>query len=104
MSSAYAFYLDGIEQSLSQTPYIAGSSLTLADISFVCDFAQFLREGHYKNQLAAADLTLISEHGQEQYPLAFDHLLELADQPALQRHLGTYLDWYRADKQTSASP
>ena len=63
MSAAYEFYLSGIEATLSDNEYLAGNSLTIADISFVCDFAQFLREGHYEEQLAGQGLSLISEGG-----------------------------------------
>ena len=45
VSAAYEFYLSGIEQALSESPFISGEKLSIADISFVCDVAQFLREG-----------------------------------------------------------
>ena len=38
MSAAYEFYLSGIESALNESPYITGSHLSIADISFVCDF------------------------------------------------------------------
>ena len=44
MTAAYEFYLGGVETALRQTDYLVGDDLTIADISFVCDFAQFLRE------------------------------------------------------------
>ena len=44
MKEAYLFYLDGIENALSKDDYISGPHLTIADVSFVCDVAQFLRE------------------------------------------------------------
>ena len=49
--SAYEFYLDGIEKALSGSSYIVGENLTLADISYVCEIAQFLREARYEKQL-----------------------------------------------------
>lgn len=94
MASAYEFFLAGTEQALSQTPFLAGAQLSIADISFVCDFAQFLREGHYTTQLAEAGLTPISADGATQYPRAFAHMLALAKAPAFAAHMGTYLDWY----------
>ena len=48
MAAAYEFYLAGVEHALRQSDYLAGDALSIADISFVCDFAQFLREGHYE--------------------------------------------------------
>ena len=69
--------------------------LTIADISFVCDFAQFLREGHYQEQLNGQGLSLISEAGQELYPKAFEHMLDLNSRPEFSEVMGTYLNWYR---------
>ncbi len=96
MSAAYAFYLSGIERALGADAYLAGPDLSIADIAFVCDFAQFLREGHYVAQLDAAGFELISDRGQITYPLAYNHMLQLAEKPAFARHLGSYLDWYKA--------
>ena len=95
MSAAYDFYLNGIETSLTNSRYIAGNELTIADISFVCDFAQFLREGHYEETLSAKGLELISKNGPKDYPLVFKHLLELSDREEFSSVMGTYLDWYR---------
>ncbi len=94
MAAAYEFYLSGIEQALSKGKFLVGDSISIADISFVCDFAQFLREGHYSEQLEAKGLALISEHGLEQYPHAYKHMLELSIQEFFVNHLGTYLNWY----------
>jgi len=95
MSAAYEFYLSGIEATLSDNEYLAGNSLTIADISFVCDFAQFLREGHYEEQLAGQGLSLISKGGREEYPRAYEHMLELNARPEFSEVMGSYLDWYR---------
>ena len=95
MSAAYDFYLNGIETSLANSQYIAGNELTIADISFVCDFAQFLREGHYEEILTENGFGLISRNGPKDYPLVFKHLLELSDRKEFSSVMGTYLDWYR---------
>ena len=95
MSAAYEFYLGGVENALRETKYLAGDDLTIADISFVCDFAQFLREGHYEDALAGAGLALVSGNGPDDYPRAFDHMLRLDRMDAFAKHMGTYLDWYR---------
>ena len=95
MAAAYEFYLAGVENALRQADYLAGEDLSIADISFVCDFAQFLREGHYEEALAGAGLALISRDGPREYPHAYGHLLRLAETDAFAKHLGTYLDWYR---------
>jgi len=95
MSSAYDFYLNGIETSLTNSKYIAGNELTIADISFVCDFAQFIREGHYEETLTTKGFGLISKNGLQHYPLVFKHLLELSDREEFSSVMGTYLNWYR---------
>lgn len=95
MAAAYEFFLNGIESTLQQSAYLVGDELTIADISFVCDFAQFLREGHYQKQLAAAGLTAIAANGLQDYPKAFAHMLALNARPEFAKHMGTYLDWFR---------
>ena len=95
MAAAYEFYLNGIERALGNSAFIVGDQLTIADISYVCDFAQFLREGHYEEQLQAAGLQLISKEGPQTYPRSFEHMLRLSEQPAFAEHMGTYLNWYR---------
>ena len=93
--SAYQFYMDGLENSLSKNNFLAGDSLSIADISFVCEFAQFLREGHYLNQLKSKNLSLISENFQTDYPLTFKHFKNLCNKKEFSDVMGTYLDWYK---------
>lgn len=95
MAAAYEFFLSGIENALGHNSYISGSALSIADISFVCDFAQFLREGHYTDALAKQDLQLISESGPKTYPRAYQHMLSLSERSEFARHMGSYLNWYR---------
>ena len=94
MSLAYEFYISGLEASLANNSYIAGKELTIADISFVCDFAQFLREGHYKEILQDKQLDLITKDGLKKYPKVFKHLLTLSKREEFSSVMGTYLDWY----------
>ena len=98
MKLAYEFYISGLEQSLSNNSYIAGNELTIADISFVCDFAQFLREGHYKEILQSKHLNLITEDGPSEFPRVFKHLLKLCEREEFSSVMGNYLDWYKASK------
>ena len=95
MQKAYEFYLGGIERALSEGPYLAGENLSIADISFVCDLAQFLREGHYVSQLSEQNFELISESGPQDYPKAFAHMLNLSQTPGFAEYLDPYLDWYK---------
>ena len=94
MSAAYEFYLSGIESSLNESPYITGSHLSIADISFVCDFAQFLREGHYEDVLKERGFELITERFKEEYSKTFSHLISLVKREEFSSVLETYLDWY----------
>jgi glutathione S-transferase len=95
MSAAYEFYLDGIERALTSGAYLAGDTLTIADISFVCDLAQFLREGHYEETLTASELPLVAADGPTRYPRSFEHMLTLSETEPFATHLGSYLNWYR---------
>jgi len=95
MAAAYEFYLSGIEASLANSTHIVGEEMTLADVSFVCDFAQFLREGHYVEALQEAGFELISLRGPDEYPRAYAHMLALNEKPEFARHMGSYLNWYR---------
>ena len=93
--ASYEFYLDGLEKSLSLSSFIAGDQLTIADISCVCEFAQFLREGHYLEQLEIKNLTLISKNFQTDYPLTFQHFKALSNKEEFSDVMGSYLDWYK---------
>ena len=92
--AAYEFYLEGLEKSLSLSSFIAGDQLTIADISFACEFAQFLREGHYLQQLESKNLSLISKNFQTEYPLSFKHFKSLCNKKEFSDVMGSYLDWY----------
>jgi len=79
MAAAYEFHLSGIEAALAPANvFIAGKCLSIADILFVCDFAQFLREGHSRKELAVRGFKLISAGGPTQYPRSHRHLRTLA--------------------------
>ena len=95
MKAAYDFYLDGIESALSKSNYISGNDLTLADISFVCDFAQFLREGKYQEPLKNQGFNIISQDIKETHPKSINHLLNLSELDEFSSVMGSYLDWYK---------
>ena len=95
MTASYEFYLSGIESALNESPYISGKDLSIADISFVCDFAQFLREGHYEDVLNKRGFGLIAVNFNDEYPKTFTHLLSLAKREEFSSVLGSYLDWYK---------
>ena len=92
MSSAYEFYLDGVERALGTTSYLAGETVSLADIAFVCDLAQFLKERGARESLRGSGLAPVSEAEPKVHPRAFEHLFRLADTPEFSKHLAGYLD------------
>ena len=69
--------------------------MSIADISFVCDVAQFLREGHYEDVLKDRGFALVANNFKDEYPKAFTHLFSLAKREEFSSVLGTYLDWYK---------
>ena len=101
MKSAYEFFLNGIEESLKHTDFIGFDHLTIVDISFFCDFSQFLREGHYEDDLKNKGFNLISENFVSDYPKTYNHLMQLSKLDEFSSVIGTYLDWYKRKLQES---
>ena len=91
MASAYEFYLNGIESALGQSDYLAGAELTIADIAFVCDTGQFLRERTSSEALAKQGLSPVSSGFESSYPRSCEHMITLARRPEFARHLGGLL-------------
>jgi len=81
MSGAYEFYLSGLEAALGRSPFLAGDLLSIADISFACDTAQFLREQTFADALNASGLGVISETWEADYPRCLGHLSTLCERP-----------------------
>ena len=101
MKSAYEFFLNGIEESLKSTKFIGFDHLTIVDISFFCDFSQFLREGHYVEDLKGKGLAPVSENFVSDFPRTYDHLMRLSEVEEFSSVVGTYLDWYKRKLQDS---
>ncbi|MYE12692.1 MAG: glutathione S-transferase family protein [Gammaproteobacteria bacterium] len=95
MAAAYEFYLAGIESALGRAEYLAGDGLSIADIAFVCDLAQFLGERRGHRRLASVGLKPVSRDGRDEYPRAYGHMLELCETDAFSTYFEGYLD--RAD-------
>ena len=92
MKSAYLFYLDGIETALSNDKFIAGSDLTIADISFVCDVAQFLRERDKEKIINEQGYEVISKNFEKEFPKATNHLKKLSKKEEFKEIMFDYLD------------
>ena len=86
MADAYEFYLDGIDNALGNSAFIAGDQLTIADIGFACDLGQFLRERKMLEKDPGSGLRPISERASEEYPRAYQHLLKLGALPEFEKH------------------
>ncbi len=95
MKSAYEFFLNGIEESLKCNDFIGFDHLTIVDISFFCDFSQFLREGHYADDLKNKGFNLVSENFVSDYPKTYNHLMQLSQLDEFSSVIGTYLDWFK---------
>jgi len=67
----------------------------LADISFVCDVSQFLREGHYEDSIRSKGFDLITNKFMEEYPIVAKHLLKLSNTEDFLSVMGSYLDWFK---------
>ncbi|MDC2963619.1 glutathione S-transferase family protein [Gammaproteobacteria bacterium] len=102
MARAYEFYASGIEATLKKNRYIVGKNLSIADISFACDFSQFLREGHYSERLKDQGFDLITENFSDDYPKTHSHLMLLTEREEFSSVFGSYLDWYRLQIKTLA--
>ena len=92
MKSAYLFYLDGIEKALSQSKFIVGNKLTIADISFVCELAQFLRERDRRNVINEQGYELISQKFEDEFPNSFSHLKGLSQKMEFRNVMLDYLE------------
>ena len=92
MQSAYLFYLDGIEKVLSFDKFISGNTITIADISFVCDVAQFLRERDNKKIIEEQGYEIISKNFEKDFPLSLKHLKDLSERDEFKEIMSNYLD------------
>ena len=92
MAAAYEFYVSGIDQALTTEDFVATSELTIADIAFVCDTGQFLRERRSEEVLAKQGLSPISLGFEDDFPRAYAHLKSLSARPEFAHHLGRSLE------------
>ena len=87
MQAAYEFYLAGINVALSNSPFIAGETLSIADIGFACDVAQFMRERRSAEDLDKIGKTPITRDMARAYKLAYCHLIKLSEEPEFAKHI-----------------
>ena len=92
MAAAYEFYVSGIDEALKHQDYVATNELTIADIAYVCDTGQFLRERRSEEALLKNGFQPISLGFEDDYPRAHRHLTSLAARPEFANHLGRLLE------------
>ena len=86
MREAYAFYLEGIDNAAGRDGDGLAGPFSIADIAFVCDFAQFRREEHMLDRLEHCGLEPVYQpDGQPRAHAHFDRLRRL---PAFAADLG----------------
>ena len=92
MKKAYLFYMDGIENALSKDKFISGPHLTIADVSFVCDVSQFLRERDRQHLIKERGYQIISKNFEKDFPKSCRHLLMLYKKEEFQEVMKGFLD------------
>ena len=86
MREAYDFYMDGIDNAARPGGEGLAGPFSIADIAFVCDFAQFRREERMHDRLADCGLEPIYRPGD--HPHAHAHFDRLRRLPAFAADLG----------------
>ena len=89
MREAYGFYIEGIDKAAGAGGAGLAGPFSIADIAFVCDFAQFRREERMHDRLAACGLAPIyAPGGHARAHAHFDRLRRL---PAFAADLDGYV-------------
>jgi glutathione S-transferase len=83
--TAFHTWMSGIEQGLMNGDHLVGEQISLADICFACEFAQFSRERTLAEKLGAQGLAVISD--MRNYPRAQAHIDRLCKHRAFQPEL-----------------
>ncbi|MEM7466187.1 MAG: glutathione S-transferase family protein [Pseudomonadota bacterium] len=92
MSDAFDTYLTAIDRALAASPYIAGDSLSIADIAFACEVTLFALERHEKDKLAKRDLLPIFDSVAAECERARSHLQNLLHHEAFLPDLTVYFN------------
>ena len=100
MREAYTFYLDGIDNAARLGGEGLAGPFSIADIAFVCDFAQFRREERMADRLADCGLDPIYRPGD--HPHAHAHFDRLRRLPAFAADLGGYVLETQSEERKSA--
>ena len=89
MTQGFTSLMTGVEQALSQTEFLAGDAISLADVAFACELCLLSNEVLQKDKLAALGLAPVTQ-GFAAFPKAKAHLDKLLDLPAFNEDLASY--------------
>ncbi len=89
MVTALETYAGGVDMALQSSAYVAGDSLTLADIAVACELCLLTNDTRHTEALAAGGLQPVSLR-LGQFPRLGEHLARLADDPRFSQDLGSY--------------
>ena len=89
MTETFESFLEGIERALGTSAFVAGQTLSLADIVFVCELALLSNEGRFAPELEKNGHAPLIPRLRE-FPNAFAHLGRLAAEPHFAEDLGRY--------------
>ena len=91
MRDAYGFYMAGIDAAVAHAPAgLVGDGLSIADIAFVCDLAQFRREHRFHDWLTEQGHEPVIQPGA--HPHALAHFRRLLARPAIAADLADYVN------------
>lgn len=96
MFEAYDFYVAGIDAAIGSREFLVADELSIADISFACDFAQFDRERYYTREFERHGLVSIRERMANSFPNAERYHQQLLRHPAIAPDLGPYVEQFMA--------
>ncbi len=89
MAATLGSLAEGLERALATSAYVAGESLSLADIALVCEICLLSNEGRFARALAEAGLTPLVPTLRD-YDRLWAHLGRLAAEPRIAEDLGSY--------------
>lgn len=89
MTETFEGFLEGIERALASHPFVAGETLSLADIVLVCELALLSNEGRFVAELEQNGLAPLIPRLRD-FPNVWHHLERLAAEPPIAEDLGRY--------------
>ncbi len=97
MAAGLRRYLQGIDNALAESEFIAGSELSIADIAFACELCLFMRERVAVKGLAAIGTQPLWPIINDEFPHALRHFDQLVQTDGISEDLKPYVDKVDAD-------